>query len=302
MRRMVLFGALAVGVLFAALVAPGTPVARWLLVRLTSEPRGPSTWPAPASQGASTLRVAVGAMISPERTFVFYGELFEEVGRRLGRPVELVQRSTYGEVNSVIEREEVDVAWICTGAWPELARGGKARLLVVPVVGGRATYRALVVAGPTTKATDLRTLRGARFAYTDPLSLTGCAYPRRRLAGLGETPERFFASTFYTHAHDVSIETVRRGFADAASVDELVFEYLRERDPAEVELLRVIERSQPFPIPPLVVPSGASERDVVALQRAFLELEADQVGQHLLRHLLIDRFVLPDASAYESLR
>jgi phosphonate transport system substrate-binding protein len=298
MRRAVIAATALVALLFASLLIPGAPAARWLMRGMT----GRSSSPAPALEATAApghpLRVAVGAMISPERTFASYGELFAEMARRLGRPVDILQRRTYAEVNQLIEHGEVDLAWVCTGAWPPLARSRAARLLAVPVVNEQTTYRAVILVGPSCRARTLAELRGVRFAFTDALSLTGYAYPRRRLAGLGLGADRFFSGTLFTHGHDTSIETVRRGFADAASVDELVFDFLRQRHPEEVEGVRVIEHSEPFPIPPLAVPTSLSEADFRLFQRVLLELDRDPRGRDLLQQLLVDRFAKPNESAY----
>lgn len=242
-------------------------------------------------------------MISPERTYGVYGDLFRLLAERLGRPLELKQRRTYQEVNALVIRGEVDAAWICTGAWPELGEARAARLLAVPVVDGQPTYRALILAGPgRSGARSLADLRGARFAFTDPISLTGCRYPKLRLAARGERPEQFFGSTLFTHGHDRSIEAVRRGLADGASVDSLIYDFLARRSPEEVAGIRVLERSEPFPIPPLVVPSGAAEAEVARLRRELSALGEDPVGRTLLDALLIDGFASPDERAYERRR
>lgn len=242
-------------------------------------------------------------MISPERTYGIYGDLFRLLAERLGRPLELKQRRTYQEVNDLVIRGEVDAAWICTGAWPELGAARAARLLAVPVVDGMTTYRALILSGPgRPDARALKDLRGARFAFTDPISLTGCRYPKGRLADQGERPEVFFGSTVFTHGHDRSIEAVRRGLADGASVDSLIYDFLARRSPEEVAGIRVLERSGPFPIPPLVVPAGAAEADVVRLRRELSGLKADPLGRTLLDALLIDGFAEPDERSYEGLR
>lgn len=291
----------AVAGLFAWLLVPGSPLLAALIWLVGDAAPTQAAWPstARASSGPPALRVAVGAMISPERTHSAYGRLFATLAAGERRPLDLVQRRTYREVNGLLERGEVDVAWICTGAWPELRRSRAARLLAVPVVGGRVTYSAVLLAGPSTQAKTLLELRGARFAYTDPVSLTGCAYPRRRLAEQGFDAQGFFGATFYTHGHDLAIESVRAGFADAASVDGLVFNYLAAKAPADVAGLRVLETSPPFPIPPLVVPSGTPAYYAEALRRALLVFGAAPEERRILNELLVDGFAEPDGEAYD---
>ena len=65
----------------------------------------------------AVLRVAVAAMISPKETFVYYREMIDYLGRRLNRPVQLIQRKTYGEINELFLKGQIDLAYICTGPY-----------------------------------------------------------------------------------------------------------------------------------------------------------------------------------------
>ena len=224
------------------------------------------------------------------------------LARRLGRPLELLQRRTYRETNDLIARGEADLAWICTGAWPELRDEHAAQLLAVPIVGGRTSYQSLLVAGPSSDAARFEDLRGKRFAFTDPISLTGCLYTRDRILATGRDPSTFFSSTFFTHGHDLSIEAVRKGIADGASVDSLIYDYLLRRFPSEVEGVRIIDRSPPFPIPPLVVPTRMPAVEARLLKDELIALSRAASGRALLDELLIDGFAAPEPNAYASPR
>jgi phosphonate transport system substrate-binding protein len=300
MRRIAALATAFVALLFCALAVPGTGLRSVIVSALSDPPAAPAASPPAARQKTGEpLRVAIGAMIWPERTFRFYGDLFQALAARLHQPLELKQRRTYGEVNTLVMRGEVDLAWICTGAWPVLAREKAARLLAVPVVAGKTTYHALIVVGPSRpRARDFSGLSGAHFVFTDPMSLTGCLYPKRRIGEMGGDPERFFATTFFSYGHDRSIEAVRRGLAEAASVDSLVFDYLAKRFPEEVAGIRVLEKSEEFPIPPLVVPGGTSEARLVEIRTALFDLVRDEDGKKLLDALHVDGFALPDERAY----
>jgi len=304
MRRLSVAATSAVGVFFAALLVPGFPLRAWILSAVTGRApfRGARLESPLARPPGPPLRVVIGAMISPERTFVFYGDFFTEVAHRLGRPLELLQRRTYQETNDLIARGEVDLAWICTGAWPQLRDEESARLLAVPVVAGRTTYHALLLAGPSSSVTKFDDLRGKRFAFTDPISLTGCLYPRGLIVSAGRDPLGFFSSTVFTHGHDLSIEAVRRGIADGASVDSLVYEYLARRFPSELEGVRVIGRSPSFPIPPLVVPALMPEAEAQQLMDELIAFSCAAEGRSLLDELFIEGFAAPEPTLYAGLK
>ncbi len=247
------------------------------------------------------LRVAISAMVSPERTFSTYRQLFATVAQRLGRSLELVQRPTYADVNALLEKGEVEVAWVCTGAWPALARSGGARLLVVPVVDGGTTYRAYVIVGRACTANSFADLAGCRFAFSDRLSLTGYRYPTLRATQVSQDAGSFFGETFFANSHDNAIEAVRRGLADAASVDGLVFDYLARNSPESVAGLRVIERSEPYPIPPVVVSSHLPAAEAERVAVTLLTLHQEGGARSLLAHVGIESFTRPIPEAYQSL-
>ena len=304
MRRLSIAASYAVAVVFAGLLVPGFPLRAWILSAISgSAPSTGARWPAAlARPPGPPLRVAIGAMISPERTFAFYGEFFTEMARRLGRPLELLQRRTYGETNDLIAHGEVDIAWICTGAWMQLRHEESARVLAVPVVAGRTSYQALLVTTPSSGAKSFDDLRGKRFAFTDPLSLTGYLYPRSLIESAGRDPSGFFSSTVFTRGHDRSIEAVRRGIVDGATVDSLIYDFLVRRSPSDVEGVRVIARSPPFPIPPLVVPARMPEAEAERLKDELLAFSCSAEGRSLLEELLIDGFAAPEPKVYASLK
>lgn len=301
MRRRIVVAAILTGALFGALAIPGTPFNRWLVDLLADSAPVPETGasaPVPQRLEAPVLRVAIGAMVSPERTFLDYRALFETAARRAGRRLELVQRRSYGEVNQLIITASVDIAWVCTGAVAELASAHAATLVAVPEVSGRTTYRSNLVVRQDSPVRFPADLRGAVMAFTDSLSLTGRGVIIDEIGRLGATPEAFFGHIFYTHAHDRSIRAVRDGLATAACVDSLVWDHLARSSPAEIAGLRVVWTSADFPIPPLVAPVSADRGLVGRLREIFLALADDPANWPALRGIGVDRFVPGDADLY----
>jgi phosphonate transport system substrate-binding protein len=254
------------------------------------------------ADGPEPLRVAVAAVLSPERTLDNYAGLGLYLGERLNRPVELVQRRTYAEVNDLVAAGAVDVAFVCTSAYVVGSAAGEMDLLVVPEVGGGTVYHSTVIVAADGVAETVEDLRGASFAFTDPMSLTGRVYPTHLVEQLGSSTDEFFGSTLFTYSHDRAIEAVADGVADGAAVDSLVLEYALEREPELAERLRVIHRSAPFGIPPVVVPAGAAVELRADLERALLDLGRDAVGASILSQIGVDRFVLGADAAYDDAR
>jgi phosphonate transport system substrate-binding protein len=249
-----------------------------------------------------TLRVAVGAMISPQRTRRLYDELLSLVAEQTGRRAVCSQRRTYAELNSMVEAREVDVALVCSGPYTLGQEEFGMELLVVPVVDGKTVYHSLIIVHEDSEISNFDELEGRRFAFTDPDSNTGCLVPTYMLAQRGQTPATFFGSTFFTHSHDNSIRAVAEHRADAAAVDSLIWKYMDSLDPGQTSRTRVIVHSPPYGIPPVVV-HPALESDLKArLREIFLSLHEDPRAAPLLERLRIDRFEPGVDSDYDSVR
>ena len=112
------------------------------LVHLDKLQQLPAEQAPPVSQ---SLRIGVGAILSPQGTELSYQPLIDYLGRKMGEPAILVQRKTYQELNDLLARNVVDLGFICTGAYAENVRKEAVSLLVVPQINGRTTYRAFVI-------------------------------------------------------------------------------------------------------------------------------------------------------------
>lgn len=248
------------------------------------------------------LRVAIGAIISPEITRRYYEELLGLLSGKLDRRAIISQLRTYAEVNALVADKKVDVAFVCAGPYTQGHDDFGMELLVVPVAHGRTVYHSYILAHRDSTAQTLDNLRGKRFAFTDPDSNTGCLVPTYMLAKQGETPESFFAETFFTNSHDNSIRAIADGMADGAAVDSLVWEFMNTIDPALTGLTRIVEKSPPYGIPPIVVHPDLPAEQKELLRRTFLTLHQDAAARALLSRLQIDRFASGDDAAYDSVR
>lgn len=259
------------------------------------------TLPTPQQSGVS-LRVAVAAVISPQGTVESYSALIDYLSEKTGRPVELVQRRTYMEINNLIERGEVDVAFVCTSAYIVGKEDFDMELLVAPQVNGQTVYHSLLIVPADSTAKDIADLKGKVFAFTDPISLSGRAYPTSVVQQLGSTPEEFFSRTFFTYSHDEAIYAVANHLADGANVDSLVYEFAVARDPSLAEKTKVIHKSQAFGIPPVVVNPNIRPQVKDALQTLLLEMVNDPDGQFALQSIGVEKFVVISDNAYDSVR
>lgn len=248
------------------------------------------------------LRVAVAAVISPKGTVESYSALLNYLGEKTGRPIELVQRRTYLEINDLLETGEVDLAFVCTSAYMVGSDDFGMELLAAPQVNGKTVYYSKLIVPANSLARDIEDLKGKVFAFTDPISLTGRAYPTSLVQQLGATPENFFRRTFFTYSHDEAIYAVANGLADGAGVDSLIYDYALARDPTLAQKVKVIHVSPPFGIPPVVVSPNLRPQIKAELQAILLEIASDPAGQDALAAIGVDAFVLVDDTVYAPVR
>lgn len=258
--------------------------------------------PEVSATAVKPLRVAVAAIISPKGTVDSYGPLLDYLGAALERPVELVQRRTYGEVNDLVQSGEVDVAFVCTSAYIVGEREFEMQLLAAPQVMGDTVYHSLLIVPADSPAQSMADLRGGVFAFTDPISTSGRNYPIWLVQQMGETVASFFSRTFYTYSHDDAIRAVANHVADGAAVDSLVYAFALEREPELAQKTRVIHQSPAFGIPPVVISPEARPQLVADLQAALLQMNETAAGQAALQAAGMDGFVLIEDAAYESVR
>lgn len=249
------------------------------------------------------LRVAVASMTSPKQTLVYYQNLIQYIARKLNKKPHFIQRKTYREVNDLLAQGKLDLAFICSGALVDAwAKGIPLRVVAIPVINGQTYYHALIIVRKDSPYHKFDDLRGKRFAFTDPLSHTGYRYPLYLLKLRHSSPEEFFRTTFFTYAHDYSIQAVSRGIADGASVDELIYAYLKKTTPEAVKNIRVIHKSQPFGMPPVVCPAQLYPELAWKIQKILFHMHSDAQGKQILEKLNIQRFTSADSTSYDSVR
>jgi phosphonate transport system substrate-binding protein len=261
--------------------------------------------PAPTGQARDLrppLTIAVGAMISPETTRVYYEELLGLIAAKMGRRAVFSQRRTYAEVNEMVRKREVDLAFVCAGPYTQGKRNCCMEMLVVPVANGKTVYHSYIIVPKTSPIASFNDLRGKKFAFTDPQSNTGALVPTYMLAKRGETPKSFFHEVFFSNSHDNSIRAVADGQADGAAVDSLIWEFINNVDPALTAKTRIVEKSPPYGIPPVVVHPALDPTIKKQLKEIFLTLHRDSRAVPLMQKIQVDRFVEGNDAMYDTVR
>ena len=237
------------------------------------------------TQEVLPLRVAVASIVSPKGTVQSYEPLLDYLESQLHRPVELIQRRTYLETNELIAAGKVDLAFVCTSAYVAGHDSFGMELLAAPQVNGETVYYSLLIVPSESTSQSMADLQDKKFAFTDPISLSGRMYPTYMVQQLGFNPESFFSQTFFTYSHDEAIRAVANKLADGAAVDSLVYDFAIARDPELAQKVRVIHRSPPFGIPPVVVSPKLDPNLKLELQKVLLGMADTTEGRKALESI-----------------
>lgn len=185
-----------------------------------------------------SLDIAVAGMISPKETLVSYRDMLDYIFAKMDLPLNLVQRDTYSEINNLVQQEDVEMAFVCTGAYTEGKRNFGMELLVVPQMYGETNYYSYIIVPADSSAMTFEDLRGKKFAFTDPLSNSGKLAPTYMLARMSETPESFFSSYIFTYSRDLSVF-----LAEGVQIPR---GWIIEVDTSGIEIVRIMAAPHPL--------------------------------------------------------
>jgi ABC-type phosphate/phosphonate transport system substrate-binding protein len=164
--------------------------------------------------------------------------------------------------------------------------------------GGEARYWSELVVREDSESRTVSDTFGGRIAFTVPESQSGCAAALSYFMSADREPPLYRELIAPTVTPLGALFAVIRGAADIAPIDSYAFKLLQRYRPDLTSRLRVVARTAPTPIPPLV----ASWPGFDSLQAAFLEAHRSASMMSLMDGLLLQRFAQPNPAAYDVLR
>lgn len=214
--------------------------------------------------------------LAPSLPLGLFQALADRISAHLLRPVELASETRWSGpqpwLDDPFARGEVDVGFLCAPSWTWLASRPEPSVVPVPAMpvpldpraGGRAVYFSDVIV-PADGAPAFADLRGRRWAYNDPCSLSGWFALKARVGDL----DAFFGSVTQSGSHLRSIRMVAAGEVDGAAIDSTVLGWVLAADPGLRERIRVVASLGPHPIQPVVARAALGAPTVAAIGAAL---------------------------------
>jgi phosphonate transport system substrate-binding protein len=248
------------------------------------------------------IKIGVASMITPVDAVKYYQSVIDYIGEQVHRPMQMVHRRTYDEMDSLLEQGEVQVAFICAAPYVKNREKFGVELLVAPSVNGRPIYHSYIIVHKDSSLKSFADLKGKVFAFTDPKSNTGKLYPSYLLKTMHSAPEKYFKRHMYSYSHNKSIELVAKRVVDGAAVESLVYEYMIKTGSPYARQTRIIKRSPPYGTPPVVVTRDVDPALRDRIRDAFMNMNKNEKGKAILDAMMIDGFVQISDTAYDPIR
>ena len=242
------------------------------------------------------LRVGVASMITPVSAFKYYQQVVDYLSNKMGMEAEMIHRTTYDEIDLMLEEKQLDVAFICSSPYVINNKKFGAELLVAPLVNGKPFYQSNIIVHRDSDISSFEDLKGKTFAFVDPKSNSGRLFPAYWLAKRNLTSDDFFNKYFFSYSHNKSVEMVAKKKVDGAAVDSIVYAFMAATKSQYALETKIIHQSPEFGIPPVVIPPGLPLFLKEKLRETFLTMHEDKVGKSILDAMRIDRFVVVDES------
>jgi phosphonate transport system substrate-binding protein len=251
--------------------------------------------------GGARLRLAT--FLAPN-LLPLYRFLADHIGRRLGRPVDLVVGTAFDQ----FERGEADLGVICGLPYVWLAdrRPRPVEPLAAPVLsgdryGGRPVYYSDVIVHHGSPISCLEELRGCSWAYNEPASHSGHTVTLYSLVRMGARPG-FFTRVVEAGFHQRAIRLVASGAVDAAAIDSQVLAVELHDHPRLADRVRIIGAFGPSTIQPVVAASHLPDPLKDEVQQLLVEVGGDPTARAALDHGVVERFAVVDDAAYDDIR
>jgi len=233
----------------------------------------------------------------------FCRQLTDYLATRLGCAIEFVIDVDWTERYRQLDAGAMQIAWICGAPYVVRRPQRKITLLAAPVwrgdhYGDQPVYHSDIMVHRDHPAQYFGALRGQRWAYNEPGSLSGYHVMRAHLVRLGEGLA-FFSEAIEAGYHRRALQMLATGEADVAAIDTTVFEQIVQEQPALRDKVRSLGRLGPNPAPPWVIRTEVPitlREEMTAILAAMAD---DAVGAALLAASPLARFASVDDADYD---
>lgn len=202
----------------------------------------------PAAPEMKVLRVGAIPAEDAQKTRENYKPLASYLEKKTGLPVEIFVATDYSGVIEAMRAGKLDIAMFGPFSYVLAADKANAEAFAVEIRKGTGTsYKSIVVTHPDSGINKLEDLKGRTYAFVDPASTSGNLIPRSFYKKANIEPDKDFRNVMYAGGHDAAALAVKNRKVDAASMDDITFNNMKEKAFISDKDIKVIFQSDPIP-------------------------------------------------------
>jgi len=229
-------------------------------------------------------------------------EVLAWVLQRAGVAAEFVDHDPPKLLSELWARDDLGAVMMC--GLPFSLRAQRPAILAAPVpsparYGGRAVYCSDLAVRADSPARTLRDTFGGRAGYTLKDSQSGYfAFRHHLMTHYPETSALYREIVGGLMNPRGVIKALAEGRIDVGPLDSYCHDLIRAGDPAFAAQVRVLESTDPTPMPPIVATAPLDATTVERLRTAFRSVADERALAAARETLLLERFVVPEAADY----
>lgn len=207
-----------------------------------------------AAAGAQTLKVGLIPSEDSRAMLAQSKDILDALEKNMGMKVQGFVATDYNGVIEALRAKHLDIAYLGPFSYvlATTVTPVEAFVIAETAKAGRTYYHSQIITLKTSGIKTIDDLKGRNFAFVDPASTSGYAFPLAGLLKAGIEPKRDFKNVIFTGAHDANAVAVANGKVDAATIADRILDAAIAKGHIKADQIHVAWRSAPIPESPMV--------------------------------------------------
>lgn len=198
--------------------------------------------------------------------------LKEYLEKTLGKKIELIVTTDYSSMIEAMRHGRLDLAYFGPLSYVLARQKSEIEPFVALKSKGSTTYQSVVIGNVNAGVNAVADIKGKNVAYGDKASTSSHLIPKSVLAEEGLNVGADYREHF-VGSHDAVAMAVQNGHAQAGGLSRPIFESLVERKIVNLDKVKVLTYSKPFPQYPWTMRSNLKPELKEKIRSAFVNLQ-----------------------------
>ena len=261
------------------------------------------------SSFAEPLKLAVYPSNDPDKLIVPMRLMAEYLSEKSGVAIVPVVTRDYDELLERLTDKTVDIGWINPVNYIRLKASTPSLKYIATYMEMNPRtnevtpyYQSYIISRKDRGPGSLREAVNLRFAFTDPGSTSGYAFPNMMLRRQNIVATTYFSKVFFLKKHDRVIEALVSGAIDVGAVSDGTYFSAVQR---YGDIFTILEQSPPIPLDAIVAQESVSDALILQFRKILTEMGRD----HPFNRSMLDNlgwyaagFAVKDDSFYDPMR